>query len=105
MVWLKLTHRDGTKCLINSDQVSEIYGCPGPVRSTGAMRMGDSVVPVEETVDEIAAMIETAEWRERALKVACAIITNEHAAGLRSEHVWSRAVHFAAMHPERPQGS
>lgn len=104
MAWLKLTHRDGTKCLVNSDQASQIYGCPGPSNSTAAIRIGDGFTAVNETVEEIAAMIEQAEWRERVLQVACAIMANEHAANLTSERVWARAAHFAAMDPERPQG-
>ncbi len=102
MAWLKLTHRNGTKCLVNSDQASEIYGCPGPVRSTAAIRLGDGLIGVDETVDEIAAMIQRAEWRERVLKVACAIMSNEHSSGLTSEQVWARAVRFAAIDPEQP---
>ena len=47
---------------------------------------------------------EQAKWRERVLRVACAIMSNGHAAGLTSEQVWARAVRFAAMDPERPQG-
>lgn len=104
MAWLKLTHRDGTKCLVNSDQASQIYGCPGPGHSTAAIRIGDGFTAVDETVEEIAAMIERDVWRKRVLRVACAIMANERTAGLTSEQVWVLAVYFAAMDPERPQG-
>jgi hypothetical protein len=41
-------------------------------------------------------------WRELVLKVACAIMSNQHANGLTSEQVWTRAVRFAMVEPEQP---
>ena len=38
--------------------------------------------------------------RERVLRVACAIMSNEHAAGLTSEQVWARAAKFADAEPQ-----
>ena len=106
MAWLKLMKHDGSRILVNTDKVSEVHrvkdssgdGFGAAIWSHGA------ATGVHESVEEITAMIEQAEWRERALQVACAIMANEHAAGLTSEQVWARAVHFAAMDPERPKG-
>ena len=102
MAWLRLTLQDGRTCLVNTDQVSEFFVSLADY-NTG-VRQHDGVTGVREGVDEIAGMIEEAKWRERVLRVACAIMSNGHAAGLTSEQVWARAVRFAAMDPERPQG-
>ncbi len=100
MAWLRLTLQDGRTCLVNSDQVSEVYN-DAPGRNTD-VRTHDGVTSVRESVDEIAAMIEQAEWRERVLKCACAIVSCEYSDGLTSEQIWTRAARFAMMEPERP---
>ena len=101
MAWLRLTLQDGRTCLINSDQVSEVYS--SVLDRNAEVRLHDGVTIVGETVDEIAAMIERGEWRDRVLQVACAIMSNEHANGLTSEQVWARAARFAAMDVEQPK--
>ena len=99
MAWLKLTLQDGRTCLVNTDQVSEIY-CK-PLDRNAEIRLHDGLTIVGEGVDEIAGFIEEAVWRERVLQVACAIMSNEHANGLTSEQVWARAARFAAMDAEQ----
>ena len=100
MAWLKLTLQDGRTTIFNSDEVSEI--CDLRDSNGAAVWSHGMVTEVRESVAEIAAMIEQAAWRERALQCACAIMSNEHANGLTSEQVWVRAVRFAAMDPEQP---
>jgi hypothetical protein len=101
MAWLRLTLQYGRACLINTDQVSEIYG--SVLHKYTEIRLHDSVTIVRESIDEIAGMIEQAECRERVLAVACAIMSNEHSNGLTSEQVWARAARFASMDPEQPE--
>jgi hypothetical protein len=101
MAWLRLTLQDGRTCRINTDQVSEIYG--SVLDKCTEIRLHDGVTIVRESVDEIASMIEEAEWRKRVLAVACAIMSNEHSNGLTSEQVWARAARFASMDPEQPE--
>jgi uncharacterized protein YlzI (FlbEa/FlbD family) len=74
MAWLKLTLQDGRACLVNTDQVSEIY-C-NPLDSNAEIRLHDGITIVREGVDEIAAMIEAAERRERAEAIFRAIACN-----------------------------
>jgi hypothetical protein len=100
MAWLKLTLQDGRKNLVNTDQVSEVWAAEHSAANAG-IRQHDGVTLVRETVDEINEMIERDAWRERVLRVACAIMSNEHANGLTSEQVWARAARFAAMDPEQ----
>jgi hypothetical protein len=102
MAWLKLTLQDGRTCLANIDKVSEIWQSAHICANAG-IRQHDGVTLVRETVEEIAEMIQQAEWCERVLKVACAILSNEHANGLTAEQVWVRAVRFAMMEPEQPK--
>ena len=104
MAWLKLTHLDGQTVLINSGQIVEASENKSESESGSKIWAQGSFLGLRESVEEIAAMIERDVWRERVLRVACAIMANEHTAGLTSEQVWARAVHFAAMDPERPQG-
>ena len=101
MAWLRLTLQDGRACLINTDQVSEFF-C-NPLDRNACIRQHDGVTAVRESVGEIGAMIEQAAWRDRVLKVACAILSNNHVNGLTSEQVWARAVRFASMDPEQPK--
>ena len=101
MAWLRLTLQDGRTCLVNTDQVSEFFVSLADY-NTGA-RQHDGVTGVREGVDEIAAMIQHGVWRDRVLKVACAILSNNHVNGLTSEQVWARAVRFASMDPEQPK--
>lgn len=106
MAWLKLMKHDGSRILVNTDEVSEVHRI---TNSSGdgfgaAIWSHGEATGVDESAEEIAAMIEQAEWRDRVLKVACAIMSNELTAGLTSEQLWARAVRFAAMDPERPQG-
>ena len=96
MTWLKLTTPEGKTTLINSGQIAR-SASGAEIWSQG------SLLGVRETIEEITAMIQQAEWRERVLRVACAIMANEHANGLTSEQVWARAVRFAAMDPEQPK--
>ena len=96
MAWLRLTSRGGRTCLINTDKVSEIYD---RTDSNAEIRLLDGITIVRESADEIAGMIQEAEWRERVLAVACAIVSNEHANGLTSEQVWARASRFANAAP------
>ena len=95
MAWLRLTSQGGRTCVINTDQVSVIYS----IDRKAEIRLNDGITIVCESVDEIAGMIQKAEWRERVLAVACAIVSNEHSSGLTSEHVWARAVRFADAEP------
>ncbi len=99
MAWLRLTLQDGRTYLVNGDQVSEVYNCV--LDKCAQVGNHDGLTIVRESVDEIAAMIEQAEWRERVLRCACAIMANQHANGLTSEQVWARAARFAMMEPER----
>jgi hypothetical protein len=102
MAWLRLTLQDGRMCLINTDQVSEVYS--NVLNRNAEIRLHDGVTIVRESVDEIAGMIEQAEWRKRVLKVACAIMSSTTlSSGLTSEQVWARAVRFASMYPEQPE--
>ena len=96
MTWLKLTTPEGKTTLINSGQIAR-SASGAEIWSQG------SLLGVRETIEEITAMIQQAEWRERVLRVACAIMANEHCAGLTSEQVWARAVRFAAMDLEQPK--
>ena len=100
MAWLKLTHLDGRKAVLNTDQISEISERNGSIET--GIRSDGTLMFYRETAEEIEEMIEQAAWRERVLQVACAIISNEHANGLTSEQVRARAVRFAAMNPEQP---
>lgn len=98
MAWLRLTDADGRETLVNSDQTTEIYRGKFGTDIVTQRR----VATFRESVDKIAAMIADAEWRERVLRCACAIMANEHANGLTAEQVWARAARFATMEPERP---
>ena len=100
MAWLKLTMQDGRTTIFNSDEVSEI--CDLRDSNGAAVWSHGTVTEVHESVEDIGEMIQRAEWRERVLRVACAIMSNEHTNGLTSEQVWARAVRFAAMDPEQP---
>ncbi len=102
MTWLKLTTANGQTTLVNSGHIVE--ACENRSGSGTKIWAQGGLLGVRESVEEITAMIEQAERRERALRVACAIMANEHSAGLTSEQVWARAVNFAAIDPERPQG-
>ena len=102
MAWLKLTTANGQTTLVNSGHIVE--ACENRSGSGAKIWAQGSLLGVRESAEEIAAMIEQAEWRDRVLKVACAIMSNELTAGLTSEQLWARAVRFAAMDPERPQG-
>lgn len=95
MAWLRLTLQDGRTDLINTDQVSEVYDCVSD--KCAELRLHDGITIVRESVDEIAAMIEKSELRERVLKCACAIMANEHSNGLAAEQLWLKATRFAAM--------
>jgi hypothetical protein len=106
MAWLKLMKHDGSRILVNTDEVSEVHWI---TNSSGdgfgaAIWSHGEATGVDESAEEVAAMIERDVWRERVLRVACAIMANEHAARLTSEQVWALAVHVAAIDPERPQG-
>jgi len=103
MAWLRLTLQDGRTCLVNTDQVSEVWQPSSHSCANAGIRQHDGVTLVRETVEEIGDMIERAVWRDRVLTVACAIMSNEHANGLTSEQVWVRAVRFASMDPEQPE--
>jgi len=100
MAWLRLTLQDGRTCLINTDQVSEIYD--SSLDKYAEVRLRDGLTIVRESVEQIAGIIEQAEWRKSVLAVACAIVSNDHANGLTSEQVWARAVRFVATMPEQP---
>ena len=100
MAWLKLTHLDGRRAILNADQISEISE-----RSDSphlGIWYGGRLDFFRESLEDIAAMIDKAVWSDRAMQCACAIMSNEHANGLTSEQVWARAVRFAAMDPEQP---
>ena len=99
MAWLRLTLQDGRMCLINTDQVSEIYS--SVLDRNAEIRLHDGITMVRESVGVIAGMIEQVAWRERVLAVACAIMSNEHSNGLTSEQVWTRASRFADAEPSR----
>ncbi len=104
MAWLKLMKHDGNTILVNTGEVSEVRQIKDSFGDDlgAAIWSHGELMGVRESAEDIAAMIERAEWRERVLKVACAIMSNEHANGLTSEQVWARAVRFAAMDPEQP---
>ncbi len=103
MAWLRLTLQDGRTCLVNTNSVSEVWQASAHSCANAGIRQHDGVTLVRETVEEIGDMIERAVWRDRVLTVACAIMSNEHANGLTSEQVWTRAVRFANMDPEQPE--
>ena len=100
MAWLKLTHLDGRKSILNTDQISEISERSDSPQS--GIWSGGRLDFFRESLEDIAAMIDKAVWSDRAMQCACAIMSNEHANGLTSEQVWARAVRFAAMDPEQP---
>lgn len=100
MAWLRLTLQDESMVLVNSTQITDITALSNN-RGT-EMQMTSWAKRVRETVDDIAAMIEKAEWRERVLRCACAMMSNKHTNGLTEEQVWARAARFAVMEPERP---
>ena len=88
MAWLRLTLQDGRTCLINTDQVSEIYssvlGCNAQIR------LHDGPTTVRESAAVIAGMIEQAERRERAEGIFRAIVSNlSH--GLTPVEIWDTA--------------
>jgi hypothetical protein len=95
MAWLRLTSPENQTCVINTDQVSVIYSIGRQAEIL--LHHGNAIVC--ESADEIAGMIQEAEWRERVLAVACAIMSNEHSSGLTSEQVWARASRFANADP------
>ena len=101
MAWLKLTHLDGRKAVLNTDQISEISERNGSIET--GIRSDGTLMFFRESVEEIGPMIEQAAWRDRVLQVACAIMSNEHANGLTFEQVWARAVRFAAIDAEQPK--
>ena len=100
MAWLRLTLQDDRACFINTDQVSEIYG--SPLDKCTEIRLRDGLTIVRESVVEIGGMIEQAEWRKRVLKVACAMMSNEHRQ-LTAEQVWTRAARFASINPDQSE--
>ena len=101
MAWLKLTTLDGRKAILNTDQISEISERNGSIET--GIWSGGTLMFYRESVEDIGPMIEQAAWRDRVLKVACAILSNNHVNGLTSEQVWARAVRFASMDPEQPK--
>ena len=88
MAWLKLTLQDGRTCLVNTDQVSEVFVSVADY-NTG-VRLHDGVTGVSEGVDEIAGMIEQAERRERAEAIFRAIACN-FAHGYDPAEIWDTA--------------
>lgn len=98
MAWLKLMKHDGNTILVNTDQASEFTAYSNGV----TVWLPAFSTDVRESVDEIATMIDKAEWRERVLRVACAILSNNRGDGLTSDQVWARAVRFAMVEPEQP---
>ena len=101
MAWLKLTHLNGSKAILNTDQISEISERDDSIET--GIRSDGTLMFYRETVEEIGAMIERGVWRDRVLQVACAIVSNEHSNGLTSEQVLARAVRFASIDPEQPK--
>ena len=88
MAWLKLTHLDGRRAILNTDQISEISERNGSIetgiRADGALKF------FRESVDEIAAMIEQAERRERVDRIFRAIVYN-FPQGYDPAEIWDTA--------------
>ena len=77
MAWLRLTLQDGRTCLINTDQVSEIFRAPvGCTGCNAEVRQHDGLTSVRESVEEIGDMIERDEARKRIERVFLAIVCN-----------------------------
>ena len=74
MAWLKLTHLDGRRAILNTDQISEITERSGLIQT--GIRSDGTLMFYRESVEEIAAMIEAAERRERAQAIFRAIVCN-----------------------------
>jgi hypothetical protein len=89
MAWLKLTLQDGRTCLTNSDQVWEVWQSAHSCANAG-IRLHDGVTLVRETVEEIAAMIQAAERRERVDRIFLAIVYN-FPQGYDPKEIWDAA--------------
>ena len=88
MAWLKLTHLDGRRAILNTDQISEISERNGSVET--AIRSDGTLMFFRESVEEIAEMIERGEARKRIERVFLAIACNfPH--GYDPEEIWEAA--------------
>ena len=74
MAWLKLTHLDGRRAILNTDQISEISERNGSIET--AIWSGGTLMFFRESVEDIAAMIEAAARRERVEGIFRAIVYN-----------------------------
>lgn len=88
MAWLKLTHLDGRKAILNTDQISEISERSGSIET--GIRSDGTLMFFREPVEEIAAMIERGEARKRIERVFLAIVCN-FPYGYDPEEIWDAA--------------
>ena len=88
MTWLKLTLQDGRKAILNTDQISEIS--ERSESSEAAVWSGGRLMFFQESVEEIAEMIERGEARKRIERVFLAIVYNfPH--GYDPDEIWDAA--------------
>ena len=88
MAWLKLTHLDGRRAMLNTDQISEISERNGSIET--GIRADGTLMFFRESVEEIGPMIEAAERRERAEAIFGAIACN-FSHGYDPAEIWDTA--------------
>ena len=88
MAWLKLTHLDGRRAILNTDQISEITERSGLIQT--GIRSDGTLMFYRESVEEIGAMIEQAERRERVDRIFRAIVYN-FPQGYDPDEIWDTA--------------
>ena len=98
MAWLELTHLDGRKAILNTDQISEISE-RGDSPQT-AIWSGGRLMFFRESLEEIGDMIERGEARKRIERIFLAIVCNfRH--GYNPEEIWEAA--SVLHHANKPE--
>jgi uncharacterized protein YlzI (FlbEa/FlbD family) len=88
MAWLKLTHVDGRKAILNTDQISEISERNGSIET--GIRSDGTLMFFRESVEEIEEMIRTSEARKSVERIFLAIVYNfPH--GYDPDEIWDAA--------------
>jgi hypothetical protein len=102
MAWLKLMKHDGSRILVNTDEVSEVHRI---TNSSGdgfgaAIWSHGEATGVDESAGEIAAMIEQAERRELVRRFALAIVSTEYPRNQAVAAIWKFASDLADAEPQ-----
>jgi len=102
MAWLKLMKHDGSRILVNTDEVSEVHR----VKDSSGNGFGAAIwshgeaTGVDESAEEIAAMIEQAERRELVRRFALAIVSTEYPRNQAVAAIWKFASDLADAEPQ-----